>query len=115
MGITITAETLHDALAKLERGETHYGIKIRWRKGDQLDYMPSMLTGCIVNAVGMPGQEVERSFATAGEALRYIATLLKMVDSKAREQKKERAKKDRERARKLKRCPGDSPLGKGEK
>lgn len=96
MSITISAENVEDALDKLRRREPSYGIKIRWRKGEAYDYHDTMECGCIVNAVGMPGQEVERSFKTYAEAVRYIATLLKMVDARAREQKKERVKKMRE-------------------
>lgn len=95
MGITINAENLEDARDKLNLREQRYGIKIRWRKGESYDYTDQMETGCIVDARGMPGQEVERSFTTAAEALRYVATLLKVVDARAREQKKERAKRNK--------------------
>lgn len=95
MSITINADDVAGALAKLRRHEPHYAIRIRCRKGDPYDYHDTMLTGCIVNAIGMPGQEVERSFNTAGEALRYIATLLKTIDARAKEQKAERVKKDK--------------------
>jgi hypothetical protein len=80
MAITINADNVDDALAKLRRHEPHYGIKIRWRKGEPYDFQDRMETGCIVNAVGMPGQEVERSFKTSAEAMRYIASLLKIVE-----------------------------------
>lgn len=99
MTITISAENVDDALDKLRRHEPTYGIKIRWRKGDAFDFQDSFQTGCIVNAMGMPGQDVERSFKTAGEALRYIASLLKLVDATSKKQKKEREQKERNAAR----------------
>jgi hypothetical protein len=102
MAITINANDVDDALAKLRRHEPHYGIKIRWRKGEAYDYETTMLTGCIVNAVGMPGQEVERSFTSAKEALKYIASLLKVVEDRAKEQKAEREKRERELKQKVK-------------
>lgn len=101
MGITINAENLDDACDKLRLREQHYGIRIRWRKDNDLsDWGRAMLLpGCIVNAVGLPGQEVEQSFTTAGEALRYLAKLLKMVDATARNEKAKRDQEARNRAR----------------
>ena len=98
MAITVQAENVRDALDKLESSRrTHYPIQIRWRKGEPYDYHDTMLPGCIVNAVGMPGQEVERSFKSAAEAMRYIKGLLKLVEDRAKEQKAERQKREREK------------------
>lgn len=96
MSVTVTGESVDQVLGQILRHEPSYAIKIRVRKGSPFDYMDTMETGCIVNAVGMPGQEVERSFKNAGEAMRYIRSLFKIIDDRAREQKKERLKKQRE-------------------
>lgn len=102
MSITITGENLEDVRSKLGRDGPWSHIKIRLRKGEPYDYTHSLEQGCIVNAVGLPGQEVERSFKSASEALRYLRSLLMAVDAQARKDKKERDKKLREQAKKAK-------------
>ena len=104
MGIVITAENVGDAMSKLHRDEPHYAIRIRWRKDDwrDSDFRPAILPGCIVNAVGLPGQEVERSFPSASEAMRYIASLLKSAEDHAKQKRREREKALRASAKKAK-------------
>ena len=100
MGITVNAETVGDAAHKLGLLNRRSGINIKWRKGSEhFDYVPLQLVGCIVDATDIQGEEVERCFQTSGEALRYIAGLLKKHDAYARDQAKKHRKKLREIAK----------------
>ena len=102
MSITVQANDVGDALSQLRRNELTYAIRIRVRKGDDYSfrYGHHFKQGCIVNAVGLPGQEVERSCKSAKEAIKYLSTLLKLIDEQARIQKKERNKEVAEDAKK---------------
>jgi hypothetical protein len=105
MPLTIVAENLYDAAEKLGLRDKHAPIKIEWRSGD-FGYRMAHEVGCIVDAVGMPGQEVKRVFTTSREAVRYIAGLLKLHDDAARKHKADEAKREREQAKKKAKCDG---------
>lgn len=82
MGITINAEDLDDARDKLRLREQHWPIKLRFSNGGDYGRIPEH--GCIVDAVGAPGQDVPRKFAKSSEAVRYVASLLKKRDEYVR-------------------------------
>lgn len=103
MGITIQAENVQDAAAKLGVESRRRGINITWRVCDQrFDFERLHETGCVVDATDIQGEEVERCFKTSGEALRYVASLLKKHDAYARELKKQHDKRQRELLKKAK-------------
>ena len=83
MTITVTANDIHDARAKVGLRWQSGDITIKWRRGD--DYGRIRKPGCIVTA---ESDEVPRKFDSAGEAVRYIAALLKEHDSVVRAEKK---------------------------
>jgi hypothetical protein len=74
-------------------------IKIIWRRGESYDYHTTHEQGCIVDATSVPGEEVKRCFKTAGEAVRYIAAMLKKHDAMVRETKAKRDQEARNKAR----------------
>lgn len=101
MTITICGNDIHDARNKLGMGKPRASISINWRSGSpDFDYGRIHEVGCIVDATDIPGEEVKQCFTTSAAAVRYIAGLLKKHDAYAREQKKKRAKEERERIKK---------------
>lgn len=100
MSITITANDVHDAANKLDLRHAPCDIRISWRRSDEMsDYGRIPMPGCIVDATSIPGEEVKRSFKTYGDAVRYIAAMLKKHDVRVKEFRAEEEKKRRNRAR----------------
>ena len=94
MTIRIEATDLRDARRQLGLSLPNCPIKIYWRNTEVYsDFGRIHEPGCIVDAVGMPGEEVQRSFANSWEAVKHIHKLLKLHDKAMRE---ERKKKDKE-------------------
>src|SRR5688572_3248926 len=96
MTINITADSLHDAASQLGLGTGTAPIKIKWRtNAEYSDYGRNHEQGCIVDAVGCAGEEVQRSFKTSGEALRYIGSILRKHDAYAKKERIEREKRNK--------------------
>ena len=91
--IRIEAIDIHDARHKLGLSAPSCPIKIRWRSHEQFyDYGRIHEPGCIIDAVGMPGEETQRSFTNSWEAAKHIHKLLKMHDKHSREQRRKHNK-----------------------
>ena len=99
MGITITAENLADARDKLSLRDANWPIKVRFIENI---YNDEPISGCIVDAVGSPGQNVQRQFSKSSDALRYIASVLKYRDDFVKDKKKSRKESMRKAAKKSK-------------
>lgn len=97
MSITATANDIHELRYKVGARAVEGNIVIRFRGGD---YGRIPQSGCIVDATRVEGQEVPRKFETAGEAMRYIAGILKWHDAWVRKEKKRQEQERRQSAKK---------------
>ena len=103
MTIRIEAKDLRDARHQLGLSLPNCPIKIFWRNTDVYsDFGRIHEPGCIVDAVGIPGEEVQRSFANSWDAVRHIQKLLKLHDKAVREERAKRNKELRKSAGKTK-------------
>ena len=99
MTINVSGDNVHDIIHKLGANrQSEAPIQIRWRASDDIttDFIRVEQTGCIVETRRIPGEEVPRCFTTAGEAVKYIAKILKLHEDYAKKQRTERAKKERQ-------------------
>ena len=88
MTIRIEATDLRDARHQLGLSVPSCPIKIWWRNtGVFSDFGRQSEPGCIVDAVGMPGEEVQRSFPNSWEAMKHIHKLLKIHDEAVRKER----------------------------
>lgn len=102
MTITVTGDNLYDLRSKIGARERPTPIKIRWRdaNGRLNNSLDVHETGCVVDARNVFGEEVERSFKTAGQAIRYVASLIRRHEAYAKQSKRQFVKEQRAKAAK---------------
>lgn len=91
MTITVEASNVKEAAAALGLNKLTPPITITWRKSERFDAWKTIQeSGCIVNAVGLPGEEVPKAFKDSKDAIKYISDILLAHDEYVMaEQKKE--------------------------